>query len=196
MNTFEYENIGIIEGMLFLAGDDGLSIKEIKNVLNINESIIRLSLEAYKQKLSDDPASGLQLVFLAGKYKLTTKPIYRSYYEKMVEQQETSLSQAALETLAIIAYKQPVTRLQIEEIRGVSSDNVVRKLQARALIKEVGRQDTPGKPILYGVTSLFMDVFNLASIDELPPLEDLVADAPENISIFDIKYQEQENIDL
>ena len=113
----------------------------------------------------------------------------------MVEQQETTLSQAALETLAIIAYRQPVTRLQIEEIRGVSSDNIVRKLQAKALIKEVGRQDTPGKPILYGVTELFMDAFNLASIDELPPLEELVSDMPENTSIFDIKYQE-ENIEL
>lgn len=195
MIEFENENIAIIEGMLFLAGDEGLSVKEIKNVLNINETLIRENLDSYKRKLNDDPTSGLQLVFLAGKYKLSTKPQYRSYYEKMVEQQETSLSQAALETLAIIAYKQPVTRLQIEEIRGVSSDNVVRKLQAKALIKVVGRQDTPGKPILYGVTELFMDAFNLASIDELPPLEELVADTPENMSIFDIKYQE-ENIDL
>ena len=195
MIEFENENIAIIEGMLFLAGDEGLSVKEIKNVLNINETLIRENLDSYKRKLNDDPTSGLQLIFLAGKYKLSTKPQYRSYYEKMVEQQETSLSQAALETLAIIAYKQPVTRLQIEEIRGVSSDNVVRKLQAKALIKEVGRQDTPGKPILYGVTELFMDAFNLASIDELPPLEELVADTPENMSIFDIKYQE-ENIDL
>lgn len=195
MIEFENENIAIIEGMLFLAGDEGLSVKEIKNVLNINETLIRENLDSYKRKLNDDPTSGLQLVFLAGKYKLSTKPQYRSYYEKMVEHQETTLSQAALETLAIIAYKQPVTRLQIEEIRGVSSDNVVRKLQAKALIKEVGRQDTPGKPILYGVTELFMDAFNLASIDELPPLEELVADTPENMSIFDIKYQE-ENIDL
>ena len=195
MIEFENENIAIIEGMLFLAGDEGLSVKEIKNVLNINETLIRENLDSYKRKLNDDPTSGLQLIFLAGKYKLSTKPQYRSYYEKMVEQQETTLSQAALETLAIIAYKQPVTRLQIEEIRGVSSDNVVRKLQAKALIKEVGRQDTPGKPILYGVTELFMDAFNLASIDELPPLEELVADTPENMSIFDIKYQE-ENIDL
>lgn len=192
---FEYENIAIIEGMLFLAGDDGLSIKEIKNVLNISESVIREALESYKKKLLDDPKSGLQLVFLAGKYKLSTKAKYHVFYEKMIEQQETTLSQAALETLAIIAYKQPVTRLQIEEIRGVSSDNIVRKLQAKALIKEVGRQDTPGKPILYGVTDLFMDAFNLASLEELPPLEDLVEDHKENMSIFDIKYQE-ENIEL
>ena len=195
MIEFENENIAIIEGMLFLAGDEGISVKEIKNVLNINEMIIRETLDLYKKKLNDDSSSGLQLVFLAGKYKLTTKPQYRAYYEKMVEQQETSLSQAAFETLAIIAYKQPVTRLQVEEIRGVSSDNVIRKLQAKALIKEVGRQDAPGKPILYGVTELFMDLFNLASIDELPPLEDLVEDVPENMSIFDIKYQE-ESIEL
>ena len=195
MIEFENENIAIIEGMLFLAGDEGLSVKEIKNVLNINETIIRETLDTYKKILNENPSSGLQLVFLAGKYKLSTKPQYRMYYEKMVEQQETNLSQAALETLAIIAYKQPVTRLQIEEIRGVSSDNVIRKLIAKALIKEVGRQDSPGKPILYGITDLFMDVFNLASIEELPPLEELVEDAPENMSIFDIKYQE-ESIEL
>lgn len=188
----EKQNMAIIEGMLFLAGDDGLSVKEIKNVMNISEALIREILDSYKKKLQEDESSGLQLVFLAGKYKLSTKPAYRVYYEKMVEQQETSLSQAALETLAIIAYKQPVTRLQIEEIRGVSSDNVVRKLQAKALIKEVGRQDSPGKPILYGVTDLFMDAFNLATIDELPPLEDLVDEVPENMSIFDIKYQEED----
>ena len=192
MSVLENQHMGIIEGMLFLAGDDGLSVKEIKNVLNIHESDIRLCLDFYKKKLSEDASSGLQLVFLAGKYKLATKADYRVYFEKMVEQQETSLSQAALETLAIIAYKQPVTRLQIEEIRGVASDNIVRKLQAKALIKEVGRQYSPGKPILYGVTDQFVDAFNLASLDELPPLEDLVGNAPENISIFDIKYQEEQ----
>ncbi len=98
--------------------------------------------------------------------------------------------------MAIIAYKQPVTRVQIEEIRGVASDAIVRRLQARALIKEVGRQDSPGKPILYGVTDTFMDAFNLATLEELPPLEEILEDSQENMSIFDFKYQETENVDI
>lgn len=190
MNDFNQQNIGIIEGMLFLAGDEGLSLKEIRTILGISEEMTRLCLESYKEQLAQEENRGLQLSFLAGRYKLTTKPIYHSFYEKMIQEQETNLSQAALETLAIIAYKQPVTRLQIEDIRGVASDAIVRRLQARALIKEVGRQDTPGKPILYGTTDTFMDAFNLASLDELPPLEEIVAEPQENLSIFDIKYEE------
>lgn len=196
MSDFEKENIGIIEGMLFLAGDEGLSLKEIRNVLGLSEAMTRVCLEAYKEELAENEKRGIQLVFLAGKYKLTTKPVYKPFYEKMIHEQESTLSQAALETLAIIAYKQPVTRLQIEDIRGVSSDAIVRRLQAKALIKEVGRQDSPGKPILYGVTDTFMDAFNLASIDELPPLDEIVQDSKEKMSIFDIKYQEDEEVSI
>lgn len=188
------ENIGIIEGMLFLAGDDGLSIKEMRTVLGLSEGNTRLCIERYKEQLEKDSMRGLQLVFLAGRYKLATKQQYKPFFEKMIHEQENTLSQAALETLAIIAYKQPVTRLQVEEIRGVSSDAIVRRLQAKALIKEVGRQDTPGKPILYGVTETFMDAFNLASLDELPPLEEIVHESEENMSIFDIKYQEETEV--
>lgn len=196
IEELENEKIGIIEGMLFLAGDDGLSIKEIRSVLEESEANTRLCIECYKEILENDPHRGLQLVFLAGKYKLVTKPQYKPFYEKMIQEKESVLSQAAMETLAIIAYKQPVTRVQIEEIRGVASDAIVRRLQAKALIKEVGRQDSPGKPILYGVTDMFMDAFNLASLDELPPLEEIIEDPKENMSIFDIKYQETENVDI
>jgi len=196
MSDFDRENIGIIEGMLFLAGDEGLSLKEMRTVLGISEASTRLCLEAYKETLLENPERGLQLVFLAGRYKLATKAEYKPFYEKMIHTQENTLSQAALETLAIIAYRQPVTRLQIEEIRGVASDAIVRRLQAKALIKEVGRQDSPGKPILYGVTENFMDAFNLASIDELPPLEEIIEDPEENMSIFDIKYREDEEVEL
>lgn len=196
MNEFEQENIGIIEGMLFLAGDDGLSIKDMRTILGISESGTRLCLEAYKESLESTPERGLQLVFLAGRYKLATKAQYKPFFEKMISVQDSTLSQAAMETLAIIAYRQPVTRLQIEEIRGVASDAIVRRLQAKALIKEVGRQDSPGKPILYGVTDTFMDAFNLASIEELPPLEEIIQDPEQNLNIFDIKYQEEDEVKL
>ena len=194
IEELENEKIGIIEGMLFLAGDEGLSLKEIRTVLEDGEANTRLYIERYKELLEKDCQRGLQLVFLAGKYKLTTKPVYKPFYERMIQEKESVLSQAALETLAIIAYKQPVTRVQIEEIRGVASDAIVRRLQARALIKEVGRQDSPGKPILYGVTDIFMDAFNLATLEELPPLEEILEDPQENMSIFDFKYQETENV--
>lgn len=196
IEELENEKIGIIEGMLFLAGDEGLSLKEIRTVLEDGEANTRLYIERYKELLEKDRQRGLQLVFLAGKYKLTTKPVYKPFYERMIQEKENVLSQAALETLAIIAYKQPVTRVQIEEIRGVASDAIVRRLQARALIKEVGRQDSPGKPILYGVTDTFMDAFNLATLEELPPLEEILEDPQENMSIFDFKYQETENVDI
>lgn len=196
IEELENEKIGIIEGMLFLAGDEGLSLKEIRTVLKDGEANTRLYIERYKELLEKDRQRGLQLVFLAGKYKLTTKPVYKPFYERMIQEKENVLSQAALETLAIIAYKQPVTRVQIEEIRGVASDAIVRRLQARALIKEVGRQDSPGKPILYGVTDTFMDAFNLATLEELPPLEEILEDPQENMSIFDFKYQETENVDI
>ncbi len=196
IEELENEKIGIIEGMLFLAGDEGLSLKEIRTVLEDGEANTRLYIERYKELLEKDCQRGLQLVFLAGKYKLTTKPVYKPFYERMIQEKESVLSQAALETLAIIAYKQPVTRVQIEEIRGVASDAIVRRLQARALIKEVGRQDSPGKPILYGVTDIFMDAFNLATLEELPPLEEILEDPQENMSIFDFKYQETENVDI
>ena len=88
----------------------------------------------------------------------------------MVEQSKATLSQAALETLAIIAYNQPITRAKVEDIRGVGCDGMIRKLIAKALIKEVGREESPGLPILYGVTDEFMDAFSLASLDELPEL--------------------------
>lgn len=196
IEELENEKIGIIEGMLFLAGDEGLSLKEIRTVLEDGEANTRLYIERYKELLEKDCQRGLQLVFLAGKYKLTTKPVYKPFHERMIQEKESVLSQAALETLAIIAYKQPVTRVQIEEIRGVASDAIVRRLQARALIKEVGRQDSPGKPILYGVTDIFMDAFNLATLEELPPLEEILEDPQENMSIFDFKYQETENVDI
>ena len=187
--------LGVLEGILFVVGDEGITLNQICEILNVDlEESKRLLMELKKTYETED--RGIRISYLGDAFKLTTKKEHKEYYQKLIETPESNtLSPAALETLAIIAYKQPVTRLQVEEIRGVSSDNVIRKLQAKALIKEVGRQDTPGKPILYGVTELFMDLFNLASIDELPPLEDLVEDVPENMSIFDIKYQE-ESIEL
>ena len=184
------DKLAIIEGMLFLSGDEGRSIKEMATILEIPKKEVEELIDELKIAYEHNEQSGLMIVYLAEKYKLSTKPIHKSFYEKMIKQSEASLSNAALETLAIIAYNQPVTRLRIEEIRGVSSDAMIRRLQAKALIKEVGREETPGKPILYGVSEEFMDTFNLKSLDELP---NLTFNIDENLEedLFDAKYREE-----
>lgn len=163
----------IFEGLLFIAGDEGLSIEQIKSCLEEEilveeiESILDQMMKAYLQE--DD--RGFEMVRFGGIYKFVSKQDIHPYAEKMFASTKIStLSQAALETLAIIAYKQPITRAEIEEIRGVGCDMMVRKLLARNLIKECGRSDAPGRPFLYEVTDEFMDAFKLESLKELPEL--------------------------
>src|SRR5690625_1441484 len=116
-------------------------------------------------------------------YHLTTKPEHSNYFKKLLETpQTTKLSQAALETLAIIAYKQPITRVEIEEIRGVNSDRPVQTLVARSLVEEVGRKDAVGRPILFGTSKDFLTYFGLTSLEELPPF-------PETIDTKDIEQE-------
>lgn len=183
------EYMEIIEGMLYLAGDEGLNIKTIGEVLEMNKKETVLLMDQFIEEYSNRSPSGLILANFGGIYKLATKEKYREYYQKMVAQNKATLSNAALETLAIIAYNQPITRNKIEEIRGVGCDAMVRKLIAKALIKEVGRQDSPGLPILYGVSDEFMDTFGLASLEELPDLKDIV-EIENDQNIFDTRYQE------
>lgn len=187
LNTYK----AIIEGVLFLSGDEGCDLKELATILDISAKEIEAIMEEMINQFETEEQRGLMIVLLGGKYKLATKTYLKPYFEKMVSQVEASLSNAALETLAIIAYNQPVTRTRIEEIRGVSSDAMVRKLQAKALIKEVGREDTPGRPILYGVSEEFMDAFNLASLAELPDLKNVEQTSLEE-DLFDAKYREDE----
>lgn len=185
------ELLEVIEGMLFLSGDEGLSIKQITTVLDTTKKeateLIDELVEIYNQRT----IKGIELVNFGGIYKLITLAKHHQYYTKMIEQNEATLSNAALETLAIIAYNQPITRVKIEEIRGVGCDAMIRKLVAKALIKEVGREDIPGKPILYGVTDEFMDAFHLASLDELPKLKE-IAEEFDQEDIFNTKYTEKD----
>ncbi|MFQ9924455.1 MAG: SMC-Scp complex subunit ScpB [Beduini sp.] len=190
MNVNTYR--AVIEGVLFLVGDEGCGVKEMAAILELSVKETEAMMQDMMEQFEADEQKGLMIVYLGGKYKLATKTQFKPYFEKMVSQAEASLSNAALETLAIIAYNQPVTRTKIEEIRGVSSDAMVRKLQAKALIKEVGREDTPGKPILYGVSEEFMDAFNLASLDELPDLQNIAQTSMEE-DLFDAKYREEDD---
>lgn len=159
----------VIEGLLFVAGDEGIDIKQLAAVVELDketvEDIINDMLGDYKRGYR-----GFQIIQIADTYQLTTLPEHASYFERLATSPSNStLSQAALETLAIIAYKQPITRVDIEEIRGVKSERSISTLVNKGLIKETGRLDAVGRPILYGTTKEFLEYFGLKSLKELPP---------------------------
>jgi segregation and condensation protein B len=157
-----------IEGLLFVAGDEGLDTKQIAEVLECDKETVSRLLTGMKRKF-DEEGRGVQIVELAGTWQLTTRPEHAVFFQRLAySPARGTLSQAALETLAIIAYRQPVTRVDIEEIRGVKSDRAIHTLVAKGLIKPVGRADVIGRPILYGTTDEFLDYFGLKSLDELP----------------------------
>ena len=165
--------ISVLEGLLFVAGDDGITLEEASYILELERSAVRQLLDELKKRLEDEN-SGLELLLTASHYKLVTKASLKSYIEKYaVSPYSSQLSQASLETLAIIAYKQPVTRVDIESIRGVQSSGSIQKLLLRDLIEEAGRLETPGCPKLYKTTAYFMDYFGLESLDALPDASDL-----------------------
>lgn len=184
---------GIVESLLFAAGDEGLSIKQISQVLEIEEAYAGEILLQLTEDYEADQNRGITVVQFAGHYQLATKKENSSYLKKLVESPTTStLSQAALETLAIIAYKQPITRAEIEEIRGVKTERPIHTLVGKALIKEVGRAEGTGRAILYGTTKEFLDYFGLRSIEELPPLPEKVDEEyiQEEADLFFEKFQE------
>lgn len=160
----------IIEGLLFLAGEEGITMEQFQKVFDINENDIKEVIAHLQNDLKTNDR-GIEIVEIADTYQMTTKPALAPYIEKYVKAPKpSSLSQAALETLAIVAYKQPISRAQIEEIRGVKSERALNTLSTRGLIKEVGRVEGTGRAILYGVTDEFLSYFGLKSLEELPPL--------------------------
>lgn len=162
----------VLEGLIFMVGDEGVSLKDLVAIVDKSEFQVLEALNNIKEDYQN-PKHGIELVNYGEFYKFVSKVEIHEYGKKLFTQtRQNKLSPSALETLAIVAYKQPVTRVEIEEIRGVGSDTMLRRLVARNLIKEVGRADAPGLPILYGVTSDFLDVFKLISVDELPDLPD------------------------
>ncbi|SFA48060.1 segregation and condensation protein B [Parageobacillus thermantarcticus] len=185
----------IVEGLLFAAGDEGLSLQQIAAVLEVEEEQARAIIHMLKDEY-DQQKRGIQLIELAGVFQLATRKEHAPYLKKLVESpSSTSLSQAALETLAIIAYRQPITRAEIEEIRGVKSDKPIQTLIAKALIKEVGRAEGTGRPILYGTTKEFLDYFGLKTLEELPPLPELQEDdeLEKEADLFFEKFEENFN---
>jgi segregation and condensation protein B len=160
----------VLEGLLFVVGDEGLSLEQIKDILEIEENQA-IDLIKELENEYNNHNRGLKIKYLGNSYKLTTKEEHKSYYEKLTDTKETgNLSQSALEILAIIVYNEPITRVEVDSIRGVSSSQMIRKLVAKGFLKEVGRSDMPGRPILYKTTDEFLDYFGLSSKEELPKL--------------------------
>lgn len=161
---------GVLEGLLFLTGDEGLTLEQAAGTLEVDEAYAERLFD-HLQKYYLQEERGIEIARFGKTYRFLSKASIHEYARKLFQITKTNkLSQAALETLAIIAYRQPITRVEIEEIRGVGADMMIRKLEARGLIREVGRSEAPGRPFLYGVTDEFMDAFQLLSLDELPEL--------------------------
>ena len=174
----------IVEGLLYMVGDDGLKVEQLASVIDKSIDDSEAILNSIQSKYSNENF-GIELVNYGKAYKFITKQEVAPYIQALFHTSKpNTLSQSALETLAIIAYKQPITRVEIEEFRGVGADMMLRKLQARNLIREAGRSDAPGKPILYEVTEEFMDSFKLYTLNELPDLPEFNSDE-ENENLFE-----------
>lgn len=166
----EQEMMAIVEAILFASGEP-VSIKGISEILDIDTAAAeRLMEQMVKSFISG--GRGLQIIKINDTYQLVTRPEYAEYIRKFTgATKEQSLSRACLETLSIIAYRQPVTKADIEQLRGVKCDHSIAVLLEKNLIREVGRLDAPGKPKLYGTTDLFLRSFGLSCIEDLPPLD-------------------------
>lgn len=191
------KNKAVLEGLLFVVGEDGLTLDQIEEVLELKEEEVKELVNELKHSYESEDR-GLRIDFLGNRLKLTTKFEHREYYQKLLENPETNtLSQAALETLAIIAYNEPITRMQIDKLRGVGSSQMIRKLVAKGLVKESGRSDLPGRPILYETTNDFLDYFGLSNIKELPDMEKYIeaseAEIEEEKDLYTSKYKEEKD---
>ena len=181
----------VLEGLLFVVGEDGLTINQIKEVLELEDEDAKRLILNLKEKYENSDR-GIRINYLGNTFKLTTKSEHKEFYKKLIENPETNtLSQSALETLAIIVYNEPVTRLMVDEIRGVSSREIIRKLLAKGLIKEVGRSDLPGRPILYKTTSEFLDYFGIESKEDLPKFDMQVEEIIDDVDLYKSKYVEE-----
>nr|WP_040627642.1 SMC-Scp complex subunit ScpB [Solobacterium moorei] len=176
--------LAILEGLLFLCGDDGLSIEQAAASMDASEEYVAELFDDL-QKYYLQESRGIEIARFGEKYRFLSKAFIHEAAKKLFQTStEAKLSNAALETLAIIAYKQPITRVEIEEIRGVGADVMLRKLVARGLIQEDGRSEAAGRPILYSVTDEFLDSFKLLSLDELPELPQFGIEDSDNGELF------------
>ena len=169
VNNSTSENIfGQVEALLFVAAEP-LSVNFLSDLLGVKQSEVSEAIEGLREQYNN---RGLRIQEFNHKYQLTTAPEYANIIEKMLGlEANAKLTRAALECLAVVAYRQPVTRPGIDAIRGVNSDGVIKSLLGKGLIEEIGRAETPGRPILYGITDLFLQHFGFEMLSVLPPFE-------------------------
>ncbi len=159
----------ILESLLFVACEP-LSVKRLAEISQTDEAGVKELLFELQEEYAE---KGFHLKEIAGGWQFFTDEAYAPYIEKLYRPRMQQLSKASLETLAIIAYRQPITRGEIELIRGVNADSIVSRLLEKDLIMEVGRKEAPGKPILYGTTNAFLAFFGLNSLEDLPAAQEL-----------------------
>jgi len=174
----------VLEAFLFVSSSPVMA-DQVKEMLGVDEPLISKAMEELKNKYEGE-GSGLKLIEIAGGYRVSTSPDLASYLKKWFKGQRSRLSKASIETLSIVAYKQPVTRGEIEAIRGVSVEGPIDTLLERGLVRITGRRETVGRPILYGTTRLFLEHFGLNTLKDLPILNEF--------SEFDLTEEEKVRI--
>jgi len=178
MNKYDDKIFSIIESVLFAAGEP-MSIKALANIVDRYESDLKEILSIMGREY-EDQNRGIMLLNMNNSYSLGTKSENSKYVQKLLKvDSRKSLSQAALETLAIIVYKGPITRIEIDNIRGVRSERAINTLLEKKIIKEVGRKDSPGRPILFSISEEFFKVFDMKSLESMPNLNLLSLDSKE-----------------
>lgn len=167
----QQSNIAEVEGLLFISGDEGITLTDLAKLTGFMWPAVQTILEQLKAKYEQDDDCALVLLQSGNTYRLATKSglsaVIKHYFEAPLT---VPLTNALLEVLAIVAYKQPITRVEIDAIRGVQSSGSLQKLIVRGLVTTSGRLDAPGRPFQYATTTAFLDYFGLSSLDELPPL--------------------------
>jgi segregation and condensation protein B len=170
-----FDLVACLEALLFVAAAP-VSIAQLAESLDIKAQEVEAGLKALSERFQQQ--RGLRIQQHAGRVQLTTAPEFASQIEKFLGLEASArLSRAAVETLAIVAYRQPITRPGIDAIRGVNSDGVMRSLLSKGLLQETGRAEGPGRPILYGTTAEFLQHFGLTSLAEMPPYDEVESEA-------------------
>ena len=170
---------GRIEAILFVAGE-AVGIRDLAKALRVEEKELKETLKKIGSEY-DYEQRGFMLKRFGDKVQLATRPLYSEDVLRLLQPvQQHSLSQAAMETLAVVAYKQPVTRAEVEQIRGVKCDYSLQSLMMKGLIQEAGRKDTIGRPILYATTDMFLSHFGIQGLEDLPPLPETEKESDEN----------------
>lgn len=188
--------LGLIESFLFIAGDEGLTMKQLIVLTEQYEAVLIQALTDLEVAYEAAENRGLTLKQFGGAYRLVTKAKFADDLKRLLENPSSqSVTKASLEVLAIIAYKQPVTRVEIDDLRGVKSEGPIHTLISRGFIMEKGRSEGTGRAILYGTTDLFLDRFGLESLEMLPPLMLDEEDDEGNTDLFMTQFQEAFDIE-